>query len=506
MARKRWLLVGTGISLALAAVLWATLVIAAPDSALQTGPLSQVPGQGSDSPGSSILAIPRQPRSFHGDVRIGGELKGGLEIRVKFLDEGQNKRVPAELTVGSVSVTSSSDAFLGTFGRESPFAVRGDVTDTPEREGANPGERLFFYLVTSHGTGDTTTKKPEVLDATKNVDIVLEARSPGFTRGVPFLVDIIVRPNGQPVDAVDAFLDFTTGDLEVAIIEPGPALLDVLISSSGNTEGTVDYRARTRPGAPHFDLPIASEFVLATVTFKPKRPVAKTEIVFDREIPRQTTAVLGVDPVLRSLAGLDLLRLVEAATSVTPVLFAEGGSTTLNLSVFGHPRNISIEPPSPSNDPRPTFTWDPPGTGDVTGEVVSFEVRIIPDQTAFTDIGNVTTFTPDTGDFADPANPDRAHTFQVRAVGTGGRKDAVGSKFFVIDTTPPSAPALVRPASEDLFGTFLGTFTVEFEWSPSSGDVVEYLLQVTSADSFNPHLDIEVSFHIRAPAIRPPLL
>ena len=87
----------------------------------------------------TILAIPQLPHVFNGEVKVGGQLKGGLEIRVKVLDEAQNKLLPVELAAGSVNVTSSSDGFLGTFGRESLFAVRGDVTDTPEREGANPG-------------------------------------------------------------------------------------------------------------------------------------------------------------------------------------------------------------------------------------------------------------------------------------------------------------------------------------------------------------------------------
>ena len=98
---------------------------------------------------------------------------------------------------------------------------------------------------------------------------------------------------------------------------------------------------------------------------------------------------------------------------------------------------------------------------------------------AFKDIGNVITFTPVTGDFADPPNPDGAHTFQVRAIGSGDRGDAIGSKDFVIDTTPPAAPALVSPASGDL----ISTLTVNFEWALStSDDIFSYRLQVTSGD------------------------
>ena len=450
----------------------------------------------------TILAIPRLPHAFNGEVKVGGELKGGLEIRVKVLDEAQNKLLPVDLTVGSVGITSSGGDFPGTFGRASPFALRGDVTDTPEREGANPGERLVFFLVTPDGTGDATTKTSEGIDSSNNVDILLRPRSSQFIRGLPFLVDIIVKPGvGGSVDGVDAFLNFNTGDLELVSIETGSAFLDVQVNSSDNAAGTIDYKARTRPGTPFFDAPVTTEVVLATLTFKPKGRVGITEVVFNRGASRNTTALLGVTLVLKSLAGLEFARLVEAASfcvagclspNASEVLFEESGNTTLNLGIFGPPRNIVVDPPSPSRDPTPTFTWDPPVTGDVTGEVISFEVRIIPDQTVFTDIGNVTTFTPVTGDFADPANPDGLHTFQVRAVGTGDRKEAVGSKFFVIDTTPPGAPELVRPASGDLLGTVAGTFTVDFEWSPSSGDVFDYRLLVTSGDVVAGPFDLDV--------------
>ncbi len=58
-----------------------------------------------------------------------------------------------------------------------------------------------------------------------------------------------------------------------------------------------------------------------------------------------------------------------------------------------------------------------------------------------------------------------------------------------VDTTPPSpAPSLVQPSS----GLITNDSTPFFEWTPSSGDVVDYLLQVTSGGSFNPLPDIEV--------------
>ena len=447
----------------------------------------------------TILAIPRLPHLFRGEVRVGGQLEGGREIRVRVLDEAQNKLLPVDLTAASVGVTSSGGAFNGNFGRESPFVVRGDVTDTPEREGANPGERLVFFLVTPDGTGDATTKTSEEIDPTKQVDVLLRPRSSQFIRGLPFLVDIIVKPGvGGSVDRVDAFLNFNTGDLEMVSIETGSAFLDVQVRSSDNVAGTIDYKARTRPGTPFFDAPVTTEVVLATLTFKLKGPVGITEVVFNRGASRNTTALLGVTPVLKSLADLEFARLVEAATfcvdgcpSPNPaeVLFEELGNTTLNLAIFGPPLNLADNFPRPSDDPIPTFTWDPPATSDVTGEVISFEVRIIPDQTTFTDIGNVRTFKPVTGDFADPANPDGPHTFQVRAVGTGDRKDAVASSdFTIITAVPPSAPELVAPVDKAI----LNTSTPFFDWKASTGDVADYRLLVASGDIVGGPFDIEV--------------
>ena len=100
------------------------------------------------------------------------------------------------------------------------------------------------------------------------------------------------------------------------------------------------------------------------------------------------------------------------------------GFTVLDLAIFGPPTGLTIDPPSPTDDRLPTFTWDPP-----PGDVVSFEVRIPPDQQEFKDVGNVTSFIPTTSDFPEGIR-EGPHTFQVRAVGGGDRKDAIGSLDF----------------------------------------------------------------------------
>ena len=153
----------------------------------------------------SIQAQPLLPHIFNGEVRIGGQLKGGQEFRVKAFDEEQGQQVSVPLSAGSVNITSAD----GTFGLQAPFAVRGDDPDTAGREGAKQGERLFFFLVTAKGTGSAITKGLTILDDTKKVDVLLEAQSPfNLAPDDLFPVTIKVKPNGE-VDRVRVFLEFS---------------------------------------------------------------------------------------------------------------------------------------------------------------------------------------------------------------------------------------------------------------------------------------------------------
>ena len=419
----------------------------------------------------TILAIPQAPHAFNGEVRVGGGVGDGLEIRVKISDENQNKLLTADLTAGSVNITAAD----GSYGQQALFSVRGDDTDTPQREGANPGERLFFFLLTGDGTGDALRQKPQQVSAS-NVSIVMEPLSRQFARGVPFVVDIVVLPNIlEPVDQVHVFLDFKTGDLEVQNIEPGTILADVIQSSADNVAGTLDYKAKTAQGV----LARTTQFVLATLTFVPKLPASTTSVDFHREGLRETIAVQGATPRLGRLVGLELVRAVKAATSITPVLFEEAGNTSLNLSIFGSPRNIRLSGDSPSTNPRPTFTWTAPTGDSVTGPVILYEARILlPGVAPFQVVtGGVTTFTA-SGDV-----PDGPHIFQVRAVGTGDRKDAIGSLDFTIITIVPTPPDLLAPTGD----AFLNTSNPAFDWQqpPTTGDVLEYQIQVVlTGDDF----------------------
>ena len=142
------------------------------------------------------------------------------------------------------------------------------------------------------------------------------------------------------------------------------------------------------------------------------------------------------------------------------------------------------------NDSTPFFQWQ---TG--TGDFDSYRVRVTSGDitTGPFDIDEVIVGAPPPTQFQTPvgkALADGSNQWHVRAE-TGGvaASDFSDPPFvFTVDTTPPGPPFLLRPVSGDISDDN----TPFFEWTPSSGDVVDYLLQVTSADTFNPHLDIEV--------------
>ena len=86
---------------------------------------------------------------------------------------------------------------------------------------------------------------------------------------------------------------------------------------------------------------------------------------------------------------------------------------------------------------------------------------------------------------------DGTYLWSVRAETAGGESvtDFTDPPFvFTVDSTLPGPPALLLPVS----GEVGNDNTPFFKWTPSPGAVVDYLLQVTSGGSFNPHLQIEV--------------
>ena len=229
-------------------------------------------------------APPLQGNQFSGDLSIGeegGAVAGGRELRVKARVGEDFVAIPLS---GLTDPFTTSD---GTFGILALFEVPADDPDTPERDGANDGQELAFFVVTDYGNGDASTKAAQVVDEAQDVDIVLESFSSEFVQGQPFEFNIKVFPGGQPVNEVGVFLGFDPTFFQVESRGAGPVLGIVLLNSSDNGAGTIDFSATTAGEAP------TTDFVLATVTVIPTVPTTKTSMEFSFLAPRLTAPPLG---------------------------------------------------------------------------------------------------------------------------------------------------------------------------------------------------------------------
>ena len=407
-----------------------------------------------------------------------------------------------DLTPESVNLTDIN----GDYGKASPFHLLTDDLDTPEREGARPDEEISFFLVTGDGFGHARAKAPQVIDPDEAVDLVLEPRTQEFSEGIPFLVDIKVRPNGQTVGRVHAYVNFDPQSLQVLSIDTGDGTLETtLFSGFDNVAGTLDFGARSLIQAPSQDL------VLATVAFNPINPVGSTSIGFNTTAPRQTSAIFLSVSVTRSLAGLDLLRLAQAETSlvepgvVGPVLFEIGGDTEVDLSVSLAVVVQDLIKTTLDNDNTPTFQWNLPAvlplsgiqtfeiaTGDLTGPPFVDEDFLDFRSAAFDarcfDSGDVE-INCDPLDTADSVQltllsplADADYRIGVRIVdGDGNRGPVVQLPFTItlILIFPVTPPALISPAG----GIFINDSTPLFDWDPpSQGNPITYQLRATSGD------------------------
>ena len=140
------------------------------------------------------------------------------------------------------------------------------------------------------------------------------------------------------------------------------------------------------------------------------------------------------------------------------------------------------------NDNTPFFDWNAPAGEAVASYrllVASGDINTGPIFIDQVISGQLTSFQVQPG----TALPDAIYQWQVVASDIAENPNASDTRSFVVDTLPPPAPpALIQPVGGDISNNV----TPLFEWAPSSEDVFDYLLQVTSGGSFNPPLDIEV--------------
>ena len=119
-------------------------------------------------------------------------------------------------------------------------------------------------------------------------------------------------------------------------------------------------------------------------------------------------------------------------------------------------------------DPTPLFVWTPS-----TGDVVEYELIVEGSGLIYKLLSPpITSFQP-TGDLADGT-----WHWRVGARDLARNFASDGLRFFTIDTVPPGAPSQLAPGDQSL----ITDPTPLFDWGPSTGDVADYRLLVTSGD------------------------
>ena len=145
-----------------------------------------------------------------------------------------------------------------------------------------------------------------------------------------------------------------------------------------------------------------------------------------------------------------------------------------------------VSPPDNAllNTRPPFFDWDE-STGDVfdyllevtSGDISNgpFDIRVV--------IRHPTTEFQSTGDL-----PDGTYRWRVIARDAFLNAASSATRTLTVDTTPPGPPPLVFPEDDAL----LGIGPPSFDWEESTGDVFDYLLEVTSGDFSTGPFDIRV--------------
>ena len=122
-------------------------------------------------------------------------------------------------------------------------------------------------------------------------EMSLELRFRSF-QAPNFDADVVVnvRPNGNRIDTVASFIDFTPGGMEVNGISPGRRLETVLLSAFDNSIGILDYTALTvsRPAIGEFDLAVVDSVLIGDLD-----SLANIQVLFVGE----TGAAFNSEPV-----------------------------------------------------------------------------------------------------------------------------------------------------------------------------------------------------------------
>ena len=292
----------------------------------------------------------------------------------------------------------------------------------------------------------------------------------------------------QPAD------DLPDGTYEWVVVASDQALN---VATSDTRTFTVDTVA---PAPPGLVLPAQNELLNVRTPFFDWIESPTTGDVFDYRL-LVVSGDIGTGAVV-----IDVVELHPKTDFVTIADLADGGyqwqvisrdkalntsssvtrSFTIDATAPGIP-NLLLPPNGEFlSTNTPLFEWET-----AAGDVFNYELRVTSG-----DIINgpfdIQEFVPApfTSDQTVTPLNDGTYVWRVIARDLAGNPQQYGIRTFTV--APAPAPTLISPAS----GDFINDDAPFFEWTPSAGnldiDVFDYLLQVTSADTFNPHLDIEV--------------
>ena len=157
----------------------------------------------------------------------------------------------------------------------------------------------------------------------------------------PFTVDIRIQPTGgSTVDSAEAYINFDPTLLQVVdaagnpvnTLEAGSTFGQIIENNVDNATGQIDYAAGRVPGDPG----VTTDFVLATIRFKPLGTTAGTPLTFNLSSPRGTNVANG--GYAANLTVDDGLVIVQAPTPTptnTPTATPTATATPVSWHFWG---------------------------------------------------------------------------------------------------------------------------------------------------------------------------
>lgn len=356
------------------------------------------------------------------------------------------------------------------------------------------------------------------------VNIAVEPSSKSATVGEIFTLDIRVHAGTQPVDAVDAYLNFSPQVLQVVdsggnpatAITPGTALR-VLHNSVDNSTGRIDFNAGRGTG----DQPASGSFVLATIRFK-ALAVGSSFVAFSLSPPRTTDAFFGGNSVLGSTADGQVAVTATPGGSPTGTPTATATSTSTATPTPTLVGGIGTATPTatatPTLTPTPTATQGPPPAimGPAAGSIApdmapllswsnppgttQFNVRVEPFNRdgpgidlLIADAGLVAQASykiqaPEMGVGNYVMLPGMTYTWSVRTssapVALGSDDSQWGAWASSAFRTPPPSSEAIAPVGPQNDVT-VDSLTPTLQWSNTDRRIFYYEVQVSKDPTFN---------------------